>query len=241
MGANATTFVPAYVAGEVLTAANLSVTNSGIPVFATTVTRDAAFGGTGEKTLAEGQFAYIEASNATQYYDGAAWQSVGVAPGLVLITTASPSAVQTFSINNCFSATYQNYKIIVNFSAAVGTTNDLKGRLRVSAVDATTNYATQRLYGNVNTAGAGQNTAGTDEFFITNYVASSANTNFISIEVCNPAAAAPTSGISFGGYADVVQNTFFTHTTSTAYDGITFITDGTSFTGTIRVYGYANS
>jgi hypothetical protein len=77
MGANATTFVPAYVAGEVLTAANLSVTNSGIPVFATTVTRDAAFGGTGEKTLAEGQFAYIEATNTTQYYDGAAWATVG--------------------------------------------------------------------------------------------------------------------------------------------------------------------
>jgi hypothetical protein len=77
MGANATTFVPSYTSGEVLTAANLSVTNSGIPVFATTVTRDAAFGGTGEKTLAEGQFAYIEATNTTQYYDGAAWLALG--------------------------------------------------------------------------------------------------------------------------------------------------------------------
>ena len=76
MGANATTFVPAYVSGEVLTAADLTVTNSGIPVFATTVTRDAAFGGTGEKVLAEGQFAYLEDTNTTQYYDGAAWQSV---------------------------------------------------------------------------------------------------------------------------------------------------------------------
>jgi hypothetical protein len=79
MGANATTSVPSYTSGEVLTAANLSVTNSGIPVFATTVTRDAAFGGTGEKVLAEGQFAYIEATNTTQYYDGAAWQSVAAA------------------------------------------------------------------------------------------------------------------------------------------------------------------
>ena len=78
MGANATTFVPSYTSGEVLTAANLSVTNSGIPVFATTVTRDAAFGGTGEKTLAEGQFAYIEATNTTQYYDGAAWVPVNL-------------------------------------------------------------------------------------------------------------------------------------------------------------------
>ena len=72
MGANATTSVPVYVAAEVLTAADLNITNSGIPVFATTVTRDAAFGGAGEKTLAEGQFAYIEATDTTQYYDGAA-------------------------------------------------------------------------------------------------------------------------------------------------------------------------
>jgi hypothetical protein len=76
MGANAVTTVPVYVSGEVLTAADMNITNSGIPVFATTVTRDAAFGGTGEKILAEGQFAYLEDSNTTQYYDGAAWQPV---------------------------------------------------------------------------------------------------------------------------------------------------------------------
>jgi hypothetical protein len=77
MGANATTTVPVYVAAEVLTAADLNITNSGIPVFATTVTRDAAFGGAGEKTLAEGQFAYLEDTNATQYYDGSSWTSLG--------------------------------------------------------------------------------------------------------------------------------------------------------------------
>ena len=76
MGANAVTKVPVYQAADVLTAANLNITNSGIPVFSGTATRDAAFGGSGEKTLAEGQFAYLEDSNTTQYYDGAAWQSV---------------------------------------------------------------------------------------------------------------------------------------------------------------------
>ena len=74
---NTQTSVPLYAQGEVLTAANLNLTNSGIPVFATTVTRDAAFGGANEKVLAEGQFAYIEATNATQFYDGAAWQAFG--------------------------------------------------------------------------------------------------------------------------------------------------------------------
>jgi hypothetical protein len=80
MGANAVTTVPVYTAGEVLTAADMNITNSGIPVFASSVQRDAAFGGAGEKTLAEGQFAYLEDTNTTQYYDGAAWQSVSVLP-----------------------------------------------------------------------------------------------------------------------------------------------------------------
>jgi hypothetical protein len=65
------------MAGEVLTAADLTVTNSGVPVFADAAARDAAFGGTGEKVLAEGQLAYLEDSNVVQYYDGSVWATVG--------------------------------------------------------------------------------------------------------------------------------------------------------------------
>ena len=120
MGANATTFVPSYTSGEVLTAANLSVTNSGIPVFATTTTRDAAFGGTGEKTLAEGQYAYIEATNTTQYYDGAAWQAVG-ASGLVRVGGGTLSTAST-TFSSVFSATYQAY--LVTFTNVLATVGD---------------------------------------------------------------------------------------------------------------------
>ena len=95
MGVNATTFVPAYAAGEILTAANLTVTNSGVPVFATTVTRDAAFGGSGEKTLAEGQLCYLEDSNVVQYYDGAAWATVG--PSALTTATATVATSQSTS------------------------------------------------------------------------------------------------------------------------------------------------
>jgi hypothetical protein len=95
MGANAVTTVPVYVAGEVLTAADLNITNSGIPVFAGTTERDAAFGGTGEKTLAEGQFAYIEATNTTQYYDGAAWLALGGKVAQVQTATTAASFTST--------------------------------------------------------------------------------------------------------------------------------------------------
>jgi hypothetical protein len=55
---------------------NLSA-GTGVPVFATTVTRDAGFGGAGEKVLAEGQLCYLSSTNVVQYYDGAAWATVG--------------------------------------------------------------------------------------------------------------------------------------------------------------------
>ena len=78
MGANAQTSVPTFTAGEILTAANMNISaRTGIPVFADSTARDAAFGGTGEKTLAEGQFAFLEDTNATQVYDGSVWQAVG--------------------------------------------------------------------------------------------------------------------------------------------------------------------
>jgi hypothetical protein len=68
--ANTQTSVPVFTAGQVLTAAQQNQINTGIPVFADSTARDAAFGGTGEKTLAEGQFAFLEDTNATQFYDG---------------------------------------------------------------------------------------------------------------------------------------------------------------------------
>ena len=117
MGANATTFVPAYVAGEVLTAADLSVTNSGIPVFASTVTRDAAFGGTGEKTLAEGQFAYIEATDTTQYYNGSAWLGLGGKVGQIQTATK----VDAFSTSSGTFTDVTGVSVSITPSAATST------------------------------------------------------------------------------------------------------------------------
>ena len=94
MGANAQTSVPAFTAGQVLTAAQVTQINTGIPVFASSTERDAAFGGTGEKTLAEGQMAYLEDTNATQYYDGSSWAAVAGGKILQIVSTAK---TDTFS------------------------------------------------------------------------------------------------------------------------------------------------
>jgi len=96
MGVNAQTEVPTFVASQVLTAAQMNNSaRTGVPVFATTVTRDAAFGGAGEKTLAEGQLCYLESTNVVQYYDGAAWATVG--PSALTTATATVATAQSTS------------------------------------------------------------------------------------------------------------------------------------------------
>ena len=91
MGANASTAVPLYASGQVLDAARLNLTNAGIPVFSGTATRDAAFGGSGEKVLAEGQLCYLEDTNAVQYYDSAAWQAVSATSQVAIFNETQAS------------------------------------------------------------------------------------------------------------------------------------------------------
>ena len=102
MGANAQTTVPTFVASQVLTADQQNQSaRTGVPVFATTVTRDAAFGGAGEKTLAEGQLCYLESTNKVQYYDGAAWANLGSMTEVTAFTasgTFTPPAGVTYAI-----------------------------------------------------------------------------------------------------------------------------------------------
>jgi len=95
MGANAQTTVPTFTAGQVLTADQQNQSaRTGVPVFAGTTERDAAFGGAGEKTLAEGQLCYLESTNVVQYYDGSSWATVGPSTAIAG-TTATVATSQT--------------------------------------------------------------------------------------------------------------------------------------------------
>lgn len=132
MGANAQTAVPAFTAGQVLTAAQQTQINTGIPVFATTTTRDAAFGGTGEKTLAEGQFAYIEASDTVQYYNGTSWLTFGGKIAQVVstaktdpFTTTSTSFTDITGLSVAITPTATTSKILVMAYVMAGVSGDI--------------------------------------------------------------------------------------------------------------------
>ena len=67
-----------WVAGEEVTAANVNqYLMRGVKVFANEAARTAAYGGTGEPTLEEGEVTYLADVNTIQVYDGAAWIAVG--------------------------------------------------------------------------------------------------------------------------------------------------------------------
>ena len=244
MGANAVTTVPVYTAGEVLTAANLNITNSGIPVFATTTTRDAAFGGTGEKTLAEGQFAYIEATNTTQYYDGAAWQSVGVAPGLVFLTGASFSAASSVSLpTNTFSSTYQNYKVVFLVTAGSGTFT-MTARFRTAGSDNTnSNYSSGSAGATINGVASNLSNNGSTSFNLNGGVAGgqwAGTFDVMSPQVANYSYLFGTMYCYNGSAAsgNAIAGEF---NVATQFDSMTFIATTNTMTGNYKVYGYSNS
>lgn len=244
MGANATTFVPTYVAGEILTAADLNVTNSGIPVFADSTARDAAFGGTGEKVLAEGQYAYLESTNATQYYDGSAWQSVGVTPGLTIVQAATAfTTVSAININSVFTSTYTNYRIVFNPSAA-SAGGSITMKMRASGTDTSTNYATRTFYGSPATGGVyTSDSLGTDEWYLGNISTTSGTGNGV-IDIYNPQTTVPTAITAqfLGGETGVGIFTYLTaghQNSATQFDGLSFLISAGTFTGTYTIYGYS--
>ena len=241
MGANAQTSVPTFTAGEILTAANMNISaRTGIPVFADSTARDAAFGGTGEKTLAEGQFAYLEDSNTTQYYDGATWQAVATAPGLTLVSaTTIGTTVSSVTVTGAFSSTYDNY--LITLSGGTASTNgvDISWKL-----DAASNYYFARMYLNYNTGTFNGDAAQNSTQFSYGFFGGTEGLTG-QITVMSPNLAKRTSytgnfGGNVAGYPFQVMGGF--QNASTQHTDFTIApASGTLTGGTIRVYGLKNS
>lgn len=248
MGANAQTTVPTFTAGQVLTADQQNQSaRTGVPVFADTTARDAAFGGAGEKTLAEGQLCYLESTNVVQYYDGAAWATVGpaAASALVYLTGGTIGAVSSVSLpNSTFTSTYRNYLIV--FDCEFSTNANLQMRLRASGTDNTTaNY--NWAITNTNTGGtvAGQGTAA-DSLWRFGYGAAATNRSAaLTFTVYGPQTATITRVSAYGFSADNNYNASATissagvFTATTQFDAVSFIAPFSS--GNYRVYGLGDS
>jgi len=259
MGANAQTTVQKFLSGAVLTAEQQNFSAAtGVPVFATTVTRDAAFGGA-NKVLAEGQTCYLEDANVVQYYDGAAWATVGPssAGGLVPITPSSiavgggtatsagsgqvtaTSVTTNLSLNGVFSASYTNYRVIYNFTSSA---NSPTIRLRVGGTDnSNANY--DSLQFSYQSAGSSTYLASNATSFSTVYGAGGVQYMAV-IDIFRPFLVATT-----GALATISEQASLTAANrsgtyqylqdeSVSFDGISVLVTA-AITGTVSVYGYA--
>jgi hypothetical protein len=214
--------------------------NTGIPVFASSTERDAAFGGAGEKTLAEGQYAFLEDTNETQVYDGAAWVAVG-ASGLVLVSrTTIGSAVSSVTVSGAFSADYDSYRIIVSGGAASTSVT-----LQMLIGGLTTGYY---YAGSVTTYGGSSPTIAR----VANgslWLAGKGHPNFLSadIHVHHPFtttmpsySATGTQGLGSSS-GQTIYMAGFNSTTASQTDFVIQPNTGTMTGGTIDVYGYAKA
>jgi hypothetical protein len=170
------------------------------------------------------------------------------AGALTYIGGATFSATSSQSLNSVFSSTYTNYLILCNIDS-VSTGANINLRMRASGTDSSASYYSNILYNDL--------TAGT--------------TTFGNVSVSNGSSwkigDLNTSGQPFG-FTCTMFNPFRTVTTTfesgshgynyngtvyqsftggyhgvggTSYDGISIFPTSGTFTGSIRVYGYANS
>jgi hypothetical protein len=154
--------------------------------------------------------------------------------GLTLINTTSFSGLNSQSINNVFSASYDIYKIVIVAVSSTG--NSIYMRLRAAGTDNTTasSYLGQNVQGVTTTASAGTDT---ESFWI--LYNGNTSRSIASVDIANPFLATTTVLTGTVGRTDRVRSIFAHHNQSTSYDGFTLFQDGvTTITGYLQVFGY---
>jgi hypothetical protein len=154
--------------------------------------------------------------------------------GLNLISTTSMSAVASQSINDVFTSTYDNYRILINATTLTGT---LTMRFRVSGSDNSTSNYKMDLYGTslwTSSSYSGYQESGSTNF---NNLAEASPAS-ISLDILNPFASQKTflhGQTSQGDRGRAYQGLF---DATTSFTGFSLIPT-TNLTGTVSVYGYA--
>ena len=156
--------------------------------------------------------------------------------GMVLLNTTSFSAVASQSVNDVFSTTYDNYRILV--SNITGSTNlSLQLRLRVGGADNSTasSYGYLGVYATTSVLYSAANAASLTT--IANVGAS--HPASLVMDVFNPF---KTTRTSFHIVSRNDDNNYLNvggvHTQAVSYTGFSLISSTGTMTGSVSVYGY---
>jgi hypothetical protein len=238
-----------FTAGEVLTASNVQnyLQDQAVMVFAGTAARSSAIG---TANFEEGMLTYLTDVDKLQVYTGATFADVYPAAastqGLTLINTTSFSAVASQAINSVFSATYENYQIVLKVVGSTGPIG-LNLRMRVAGVSAS---GSDYRFGNHFVTGGGvegvessSNSATSASLGSSMYTASYFSNQ--RIEIFQPFLTERTTGVlqsvhprDSNGFLNATCYGGFFHNLATSYDGFELLTSTGTMTGNVSVYGY---
>jgi hypothetical protein len=163
--------------------------------------------------------------------------------GMVLLNTTSFSGVSSQSVNDVFSSTYENYRIVFAVDSSAASV-DLQIRLRVSGSDnSSTNYAWDRTQANNGTGQTLSSGTSLTTFWVFGAI-SGTYSGLVSGDFFRPFATDNTGFNSLYYYYDATTN----HSSgsiagitsvTTSYTGFTFFPSGAgTISGTVSVYGY---
>ena len=220
-----------FTAGDVLTASDVQnyLMDQTVMNFAGTAARSSAIA-----TPTDGMVTYNQTNDSLEAYNGSAW--IGVS-GLQLIKKQTiGTGVSSVTVTGAFSATYENYKIVIT-----GGTASAAGNIGLRMGATTSGYYTSLIY----TAFGGSTIAASNATTSVNYVwAGGGNTaaTWGNCEVHSPFAAAYTkfSGpyADFAAAGNIGNGVGFLPNTTSYTDFTLVIASGTLSAGTIYVYGY---
>lgn len=228
-----------FTAGDVLTAADVQdyLMDQSVMVFAGTAARASAIA-----SPTEGMVTYRTDDDVVETYDGSAWQSVAPADtaGLVLITSQSFSAQSSVSLNNCFTTTYDNYRIILD-AQSPSANNYVDLRLRASSSDnSTSDYRYTIAYSGTTSATVTYQTIEENATKLRVSFLPSANVvSSVSFDIYSPQNTDFTRYAGNGSAATQAQFLGGMFVATTQFDGFTVYSEAAStISGTVRVYGY---
>ena len=169
--------------------------------------------------------------------------SSGLEPGLVLLNTTSFSGVASQSINDVFSTTYTNYRIVLDISDLTSDTSVFL-KLRVSGTDNSLSY--YNAYMGITSLEGGfnfcQNNV-TNGIYLTTGDSGTDNIYSYTGDILNPFLAKNTlmDGVSSASTSTGVPASVSgsgVHFVATSYTGFTIVAASGNITGTLSLYGY---
>jgi hypothetical protein len=187
----------------------------------------------------DGQIISETDTDLVKSYNGASWVTIGPASSGLAFIQSTSSLSTSFSMDNVFSSTYDNYRIILSFTGADA---NLTMRLRVGGADnSTSNYDRQVLAGDGASATAARTLAATGW---TDFLVSEGAAYWI-LDIFNPFAASRTAAWIASGYTQATSLSLrmgaFQQRQSTSFDGFTISGGAGTMTGTCTVFGYSKS